>query len=554
MVKRKYATRITAIAGMVIFIGLALLLVLKINPIIESYLNIRIASLFRNDPSSLYSISYDSLKINIYSGNIMVKNLKIRPRQNILDSLLANNPYEKNVLDANISHIGLVDLKWVEFLKTGEVELDKIEFYGGTVKHYHFMGQKNQRPLSIGSDIFTPNFKSALIHKFDLDQATFQYFRVQKDTVESLSFKGLSLSYEEFFTDSTLLKNRPGFNIRNIHLQVDSLVTGLVKNYTIHCDHLSFASKANQFKFSGIGMTPSKEKIADQNYLKLRVKEMELYKLNYDSLIHKGMVLADRINITEPYFNYVRPPQKLQKDTTRVLPATTFRNIPFPIAIDTLAIRGGTFDFLKHGYGEPTVDLIAENLSLDGLFFSSDPVLLNKNNTFYISARAIFMKQAAIETQFVFPLLHPKDSFAVNLRMDTLDAHRLNPILKNGKGIMMNAGRINQLKMALFGTSEKATGHLSMDYQNLKIEVVKIDETNFANSSKKGFLTFMVNTLAKSNNTKERSSFNEGIIYLEKAENDTFLDYTLESLMTGVITTMVPESRAFFKKKEKKRR
>jgi hypothetical protein len=554
MPRKKKLFRTIFLLSLVFVIALVALIAFKVNPIIESYLNLKIASLFRNDPSSLYQIKYDSLKIDIYSGDLRVNNLSIKPRKKVLDSLLQTDLEQNQIIDAELAYVSVIDLKWYRFLKTGNIELDKIELLDGNVTFYNLYSEKNEKKVSIGNDIFTSDFKSALIHEFDLERADFLYYQIGEDTVQTLSFQNLNLGFSNFYSDSALLKTRRGFNIKNIRLSLDSIETRLVKNYTVQCDLMSFMSLKNQFILKGIRMLPDQERVDMQNYLQLEVNEMDLFRLNYDSLLNHGQIIAERINIVDPYFNYVRPPERLQKDTIRFLPATTFNRIPFPIAIDTLEIRGGTFDFLKHGYNEPTVDLIAEEISLDGLFFSSDPIKLGKNQTFYLSGRAKFLEQSMVDLQFVFPLLHPRDSFTVNLQMDTLDAVRLNPVLKNGKGIKLNQGSINRLKMALFGTTLEASGHLAMDYSNLKLEIVKIDENDFSQSSKKGFLSFMVNTLTKSNNEAGRSSFNEGIIYLERKENYTFLDYTLESLMTGVITTMVPESKGFIKPKDRKKK
>ncbi len=104
-------------------------------------------------------------------------------------------------------------------------------------------------------------------------------------------------------------------------------------------------------------MIPSDEKVASMNYLKLHVDQIDLVGINYDSLIRNNMILLNKVHIIGPYFTYVRPPQKLQKDTLRELPATTFKKIPIPLAIDTLKIENGIFDYLKHGYGEPLVTI-----------------------------------------------------------------------------------------------------------------------------------------------------------------------------------------------------
>lgn len=549
--KKKYTIVILSLLGIITL--LVVVFFAKINTVIEMYTRTKLSSLIEQDPNSIYHIQYDSLIVDIYSGDIEVINFSVSPRKKIIDSMRMHNIPRKLVIDFKMGDFMLDNLEIIDFLITGDIELDGVLFddVDGTIYVNDTLDITNSTTVS--DDILSNSFISALLHDVQIKNGSFQWFKTDLDTVKALSLDNFNLNIEELYSDSTMMKKARGVQLSEIKFRFGNFENRLVKNYTITSERISFDSEENIYSILYPKMIPSDEKVATQNYLSLHVKQIDIAGINYDSLIYKNILILNKVNISSPKFTYIRPPQKLQKDTLRELPATTFKNIPFPLHIDTLMIDHGVFDYLKHGYGEPLVKFDIHQINIDGYNFSTDPDLMDESKTFQVGGNVMFFNETPVKMDFTFPITDPYNSYDIVGTIDTLPAENLNPIIKNSFKIRVLSGTFNKMTYTIHGNDTLAQGDFEVDYTGLKLEALKINEKDFTDTKRKGFNTFLVNTLAKKKNDPEKSSFTEGIIYLDRDDHLTFLDFNLNALLSGLVTSVIPEAKGFIVPKEERK-
>jgi hypothetical protein len=191
-----------------------------------------------------------------------------------------------------------------------------------------------QNTTTVSDDILSSSFVSALLHEVELKNGSFRWYSTTSDTVQELSFENFNLYVEELYSDSTIMKKARGVELADMNFSFENFQNKLVKNYTMGSEKVTFNSKENRYSIINPHMIPTQEKMDSQNYLKLHISQVDLVGINYDSLIRKDLILVDKVYIKEPNFTYVRPPQKLQKDTIRELPAVTLKKIPIPLSMD----------------------------------------------------------------------------------------------------------------------------------------------------------------------------------------------------------------------------
>jgi len=520
---------------------------------LERYTRAELASLIEKDPNSLYDIKYDSLLIDIYSGDVEVKNFRVTPKRNIIDSLGRNNIPRKFIIDFKMGDFKLKNLEIIQFLRTGDIEFGSILFENVAGEVYVNDTLEVRNSTTVSDDILSNNFISALLHEVEVKNGSFRWYNISSDTIDALSLERFDLYLKELYTDSTMMKQARGLELSVLNFSFENFQNKLVKNYTMTSDRVSFFSIQNKYSVINPRMMPTQEKIDSQNYLKLQVGQIDLIGINYDSLIQKDLILVNKVYIKEPNFTYIRPPQKLQKDTLRELPATTFKNIPIPLKIDTLKIENGYFDYLKHGYGEPLVKFDIYNINIEGDNFATDPALMGESKTFKVGGSVKFFNEALVNMDFTFPMTDPLNSYIINGTIDTLQAESLNSIIKNSFKIRATSGTFNKMTYTIHGNDTVARGDFEIDYAGLKLESLKINEKDFTDTKRKGFNTFLVNTLAKKKNDPAKSSFTEGIIYLDRDDHMTFLDFNLSALLSGLVTSVIPEAKGFIVPKEERK-
>lgn len=520
---------------------------------LESYTRAKLSSLIEKDPSSIYHIKYDSLIIDIYSGNVEVLNFSITPRKQVIDSMNKYSIPRKFVIDFKIGDFKLNNLQIINFLMSGDIELDGLFFENVEGKVYINDTLNVNNSTTVSDDVLSNTFISAMLHEVQLENGSFQWFKIDTDTINALSFENFRIEFKELYTDSAMMKTAWGAKLDELNFSLENFNNKLVRNYTISTEQISFNSKNNIYSAINPKMIPSDEKVASMNYLKLHVDQIDLVGINYDSLLRNTNILLEKVQINGPYFTYIRPPQKLQKDTLRELPATTFKKIPYPLAIDTIIIENGIFDYLKHGYGEPLVKFDMHKINIQGYNFASDPDLMGDSKTFKVGGSLMFFNETPVKMDFSFPLTDRLNSYSIKGTIDTLQAEALNSIIKNSFKIQAASGTFNKMTFNINGNDTLAHGDFEVDYTGLKIESLKINEKDFTDVKRKGFNTFLVNTLARKKNDPAKSSFHEGIIYLDRDDHLTFLDNNLNALLSGLVTSIIPEAKGFIVPKEERK-
>jgi hypothetical protein len=525
----------------------------KINTVIEMYTRTKLSSLIEQDPNSIYHIKYDSLIIDIYSGDVKVINFSVSPRQQIIDSMRIHNIPRKTVIDFKMGDFMLDNLEIINFLMSGDIELDGLLFddVDGTIYVNDTLDINNSTTVS--DDILSNSFKSALLHDVHIKNGSFQWFKTATDTVSALSLDNFNLGIKDLYSDSTMIKKARGVQLSEIEFAFENFENRLVRNYTLTSERVSFNSEENIYSIMYPKMIPSDEKVKSQNYFILHVKQIDIAGINYDSLIDKNILILNKVRISNPKFTYIRPPQRLQKDTLRELPATTFKNIPFPLHIDTLMIDQGVFDYLKHGYGEPLVKFDIHQIHIEGYNFATDPDLMDEPKTFTVGGNVMFFNETPVKMDFTFPMTDRLNAYSIKGTIDKLKAESLNPIIKNSFKIRALSGTFNKMTYTIHGNDTLARGDFEVDYTGLKLEALKINEKDFTDTKRKGFNTFLVNTLARKKNDPEKSSFTEGIIYLDRDDHLTFLDFNLNALLSGLVTSVIPEAKGFIVPKEERK-
>ena len=154
---------------------------------------------------------------------------------------------------------------------------------------------------------------------------------------------------------------------------------------------------------------------------------------------------------------------------------------------------------------------------------------------------------------FTFPLTDPYNSYSIKGTIGSLQAEDLNSIIKNPYKIRALSGTFNKMDYIINGNDTLASGDFEVDYTDLKLESLKINEKDFTDVKRKGFNTFLVNTIAKKKNDPAKSSFTKGIIYQDRDDHLTFLDFNLNALLSGLVTSIIPEAKGFIVPKEERK-
>jgi hypothetical protein len=522
--------------------------------IIRELLSYRISQVINNQPNSLYQYSFERLNINVWKGNFELDNFTIQPRLQKLDSLKITGGANKTIIHGRIDRFLVSNLRVFKFIRSGKLQIDSIQLKNAEVILYADQESKSQKDTasSIVIDIFNTGLKEVRVLNMSLNNFRFSLNKVSPDTMHTLTLERVDIEVKEFYTDPSILTREKGYDIAWLNFSVKGLQTMAVNNYQIKTGAIYFDSGKNLLGIDTLSMVPSAGKMKTDDYFFLETRGIRIYNLDYKELIRRGRIKLGKLLIIEPFFKFNKPPPKMKKDKLRLLPAATFRKIPFPLSVDTILVRNGRFVFFKEGFKEPKINLTATRLNLDAFHFTTYPKGPGRNAVFNVSGTTRFMDEAPLKIKFAFPLERPCDPFTSEGHMGGLDARTLNRIIKNTIGVKIISGKIHSMDFDFSANDTLSRGKLRLAYTGMKIKVLKLDKDDFTQSEEKNFLSFTANLAVNTNNDPAKSSFHEGTIYRVRNPRKTFLDYSLESVITGVLTSLVPRSKSVMINKQNK--
>ena len=114
-----------------------------------------------------------------------------------------------------------------------------------------------------------------------------------------------------------------------------------------------------------------------------------------------------------------------------------------------------------------------------------------------LNASALFMGVSDLKTSWKLPLNTFNGAFEVTGVGGGFDAKALNVITEPLGMIAIRKGQVNHITFELSGTDLMANGTSTLLYDDLKIDILKMDSTD---TKKKGLMSFVANVLIKNSN------------------------------------------------------
>jgi hypothetical protein len=179
-------------------------------------------------------------------------------------------------------------------------------------------------------------------------------------------------------------------------------------------------------------------------------------------------------------------------------PHQLIRKIKFPFSIKTVIIKNGMVAYTEKAVvsDQPgTVFFKNINGTVSNLTNIND--LINTNNLLVVDASASFMGVSQMHTVWKLPLNSNNGAFDVSGTAGAFNAVSLNPLIEPLGMASIKRGRVNKLTFNMTGTDLVTRGSSTLLYNDLKIEVLKIDSGDM---KKKGLKSLVANVLMKDKN------------------------------------------------------
>lgn len=415
-------------------------------------------------------------------------NLQITPKNGVLQKLSAHPISAKNTTATNYSldYLNVKMNKWGFINQKLSLDVDQIFVSGlnGTMKTL----PKPKQKQNTNSGILFPIKISTITLKnssFVLDQGgqqplAFKDLQANLNTIEiteKQNKQGLSISVEKY---AVTTKN---FNYKT-------------KFYTIGVELLKL--NKNKIHVNNFSMIPT---VSRNQFIKMIPTERDLYTLKAAQITGNGQfnlfsknksINSTSITIDKANANIFR--SKIPKDDNRVKPlySEMLRKIKFPLFIGNLNI---TNSFLEYEEDTPKSDgpgkLTFSKFNLNAKNLNSGKTK-GTSTAIPITINCHFFDYSPMHVQWNINTTNLNDEFTISGNITSLPAPRINQFVEPYLKIRTN-GLIKELRFNFHGNKKGLDGTMAMNYEDLKVSLLKKD------GDKDKVLSGIANLFVKSN-------------------------------------------------------
>lgn len=343
-------------------------------------------------------------------------------------------------------------------------------------------------------------------------------------------------------------------------------------------DHTEFSIKINTVSFTGYHSLALEEitfrhkqdkeeyirhKGFQTDWIAVKARSVSITGIHWKKLLFDKSFYAEKLIITDPGIYAFRDKRIPAKYAYKALPAALLRKAAAAFTIPVTEIING-----KIVYEEVTqktqqnIKVPFSNLYATIYHTSSDSVYLLAEPVMTIDAQAMVFDSIKTAVTYTANTLNKKNVFTLEGNMGSFPARLLNQCITPATHVMIESGQVNRIRFKLTANENVANGTISMDYDNLKLKVLKKDGDNTTEKKpgegkmkKSGTKTFLANLFVRNKNKKQTQPGEKirenlpahaplvddhtGAIHFERRKDRFIFNYWWNAFKSGVVSTVV---------------
>jgi hypothetical protein len=369
-----------------------------------------------------------------------------------------------------------------------------------------------------------------VIEELNLQQADFLW----QDSSKQIILTGINTSLNKSFRFNTsadsvkrLLSTLPHLNLSTNSLFYQQAARQLVAH------QLKVNSDKKQISFDSLHWVGT---ISRDSFFKAAKVQKDFVQMHMGAGLLNGYEMLERDGDTAWSINQfnltnlnalLERDKRIPADTIAFRPLMTgmFQELPVKFALERMVLTNA-----QVRYNEITEKTGKEGsiwfTDLNAIVKNMRNFDLNSTDSLSVSARAKLMGKGNIRLTFRESYTDSLRGFIMLAKMGKMELNALSPLLFPLFNIKIDRGRVDSLWLNVKANDYLAFGKMEMNYRHLKLSLLN------EQGKKKGFTSFLINTLLRSNNDKT------GLVYRERMRNKSMFNFWGKIAMSGLLTNM----------------
>ncbi len=457
-----------------------------------------------------------------------------------LKNFQQKNNDDKIVFDIN--NTSIKNISTDAFILRQQLQAEELISDGGILTFYTKQ-IKNADSAKDELEIDNNYFDEALVNKVSVGNSNILIYNRAKPndapiTISNVKFNAVDI---QKLDSGTSVKNL--ISSSNWQLSADGFsFTTENKRYKITIGAFDINNANSSMRIKNITVKPMFSETAFSRSLK---HQEDLYNLEFNNIELSGIdtrLLTTRQRL-EAATATLQPVAKIYRDRTVAQDLTSkvgkyphqmLQKIKFPFSVKKVIIKNGMVAYTeKADVSKKTGTVFFKNINGTISNVTNINDLISKNNLLLLDATAGFMGVSQMRTVWKLPLNSNNGAFDVSGTAGGFNAVSLNPLIEPLGMASIKKGRVNKLTFNMTGTNLVAKGTATLLYDDLKIEILKIDSGDV---KKKGLQSLLANALMKDSNPLNGVVRTDEINY-ERDRTKSFFNLLWKGIFSAVKKT-----------------
>ncbi len=368
--------------------------------------------------------------------------------------------------------------------------------------------------------------------------------------------KGFRLLADQYHRDTSDAEKPSAmlFNAGNITVTIPGFAKPLRDSlYTLSFTSFGFSTKSGTGWIEGAAMKPnfSRELMAGRighraTLLDIGIPKIHLPLIPLATIIEKQQLILPRVEIQDFSLNaYQDNRVPVMEGIVIPMPHEALRKINIPLNIDTLVVRNGYIRY-EEQTGEEPGSLFFDRFetTITGLKFPIREQSSGNSSADAINVKgtARLMGQGMMGFDMVLWPVHPRDSFQLTARINTMNLQSINPMLTRMIPVSIRSGMVDSLSVKSFHANrESSYGVMELGYHNLNLQLLPLRPDLFHRIERE-FLSEIANLVLPLANPNRTGNFRHGIIHYQRDSSRGFFNYIWKSALSGIKSTAGSET------------
>ncbi|TWI99844.1 hypothetical protein JN11_02259 [Mucilaginibacter frigoritolerans] len=545
ILKRKWH-KVTAVISFILIL-LVFAFSLFVNSHWSPILAKKLKEVVATSSGGLYNVDFSSAELRILRGSIVFYNITLKPDTAVYNSkkklhLAPNNLVELHIKRLTLSHIHPLKLYFKKKLDIGEVIINNPEV--------HISYQLNHTKDTVLKDNRTTwqkiskSLRSIHVGNIIMGDIKFRYDDYSGNKLAISELKEMNVSAHELLIDSTTQKDKSRMLyckeiIAELNNYTFKTANGL---YSGKIDHIKLSTLKSQLNIEGLTLKPiNAEDFFAKSHKDKFTMHIDSVQLNHFDFLsyHKYRTLnASNLLLKNGAIEIFSNPNHFKPPTDRV---ATFPNIGIykinaNMKIDTAFINQINITYTEfNAKSNKTGSIYFNHTSGRVLNLTTNPVALQKNNVSSVQLTSYFMNRGKFNLQMSFNLTDDDKTFDYKGSLGPMDLKIVNSATVPLTMVKMTSGTLKQFDFDIHANKNKATGKITLLYNNAKVALLKIDTVS-DNLKQRAFASLYANIfiLKRNNPDIEGGPPRSVFVNFERESDFPFFKYIWQTLLSGI--------------------